>query len=126
MLYQTSLSILPEECESAWQSMLADACQSIFLERNPIFQERLEKYERLFSNVLNGSLGPTIQYWSIHIYMINRVHRDLMRAVRTNDVEGYIKILPSVIDNFFSLNHLNYARWGVLFLNQLQMAPNLC
>ena len=42
-----------------------------------------------------------------------------MRTLRTNDVDGYIKILPAMIDIFFRLNGPNYARWGVLFLNQL-------
>ena len=32
-----------------------------------------------------------------------------MRAVRTNDVDGYVAILPAVIDIFFSLNRPNYA-----------------
>ena len=45
-----------------------------------------------------------------------------MCAVRTNDVDGYINILPAIIDIFFGLNRPNYARWGVLFLEQLEMA----
>ncbi len=42
-----------------------------------------------------------------------------MRALRTNDVDGYISILPAMIDIFFGLNRPNYARWAVLFLDQL-------
>ena len=49
-----------------------------------------------------------------------------MRAVRTNDVEGYINILPAIIDIFFGLNRPNYARWGVLFHNKLMNAPPQC
>ena len=45
-----------------------------------------------------------------------------MRAVRTNDVDGYINIQPAVIDIFFGLNRPNYARWGVHFLNKLANA----
>ena len=54
--------------------------------------------------------------------MVNRVHRSLLHAVRTSDVNGYINILPIMIDIFFGLNRPNYARWGVLFLKKLQMA----
>ena len=71
---------------------------------------------------MSGELGPTAQYWSMYIYMINQIHRDLMRGVRTNNVDQYIDILPAVIDIFFGLNRINYARWGVLFLNKLETA----
>ena len=45
-----------------------------------------------------------------------------MRAMGTNNIEDYISTLPAVIDIFFALNRTNYARWGVLFLNQLESA----
>jgi len=44
----------------------------------------------------------------------------LKRAVRTNDVDGYIHILPSIIEVCFALNRPNYSRWGSLFLHKLQ------
>ena len=49
-----------------------------------------------------------------------RVNWQLQRAVRTNDVDGYIHVLSSIIEVFFALNHPNYARWGSLFLLKLQ------
>lgn len=56
--------------------------------------------------------------------MVNRVLRAFMRAVQTNDIDGYISILPAIIDIYFGLNRPNYARWGVLFLNQLAKASS--
>ena len=44
----------------------------------------------------------------------------LQRAVRTNDVDGYIHVLSSIIEIFFASNRPNYARWGSLFLHKLQ------
>ena len=48
------------------------------------------------------------------------MYRNLQRAVRTNNVRGYIEILPCVIEVFFTLNRPNYARWGSLYLQKLQ------
>jgi hypothetical protein len=39
--------------------------------------------------------------------MINRVHRELMRAVRTNDVDGYISILPDVMNEAYLMHCYN-------------------
>ena len=71
---------------------------------------------------MRGELGPTAQYWTTYIYLINRIHRELMRAVRTNNVEDYTRVLPEIIDVFFGLNHPNHARWGVLFLHNYEKA----
>ena len=75
---------------------------------------------------MNGKLGPTAQYWCMYIYLVNRLYRPLMRAVRTNDVDAYIKILPRILDVFFGLNRPNYSRWGVIFLAKLRNAPVGC
>ena len=45
-----------------------------------------------------------------------------MRAVRTNNTDSYIAMLPAVIDVFFGLNRPNYAHWGVLYLEKLRTA----
>ena len=58
-----------------------------------------------------------------YIYLMNRVYREVMRCVRTNDVDEYIKDLPQVIDIFFGLPRCNYVRQGVLFLNPLKNSP---
>lgn len=69
---------------------------------------------------------PECRIKEVLLYMVNRVHRAFMRAVHTNDIDGYISILPAIIDIYFGLNRPNYARWGVLFLNQLAKASPEC
>ena len=90
----------------------------------PLFKDLLVKYEEFLQSVMDGHHGSTAAYWAIYVYLINRVHRELQRAVRTNNVMKYIQILPYVIEIFFALNRPNYARWGSLFLSKLrQMDP---
>ena len=106
------LAEVPEDIET----------QEQFLSSFPLFMEHMQQFYLFFDKVMDGELGPTAQYWSMYIYMINRVHRDLMRGVRTNNIRHHIDVLPAVIDVFFALNQTNYARWGVLFLNKLETA----
>ena len=61
-----------------------------YLEGDPVVQEHVRKYQIYFNEALRGQLGPTAQYWTMYIYMVNRVHRELQRTVRTNDVQSYI------------------------------------
>ena len=75
---------------------------------------------KTFSSVLSGAHGPTAQFWTTYIYFINRLHREVQRCVKVNDVDGYIEIFPKMLETFFSLNRPNYARWGMLFLEKLR------
>lgn len=77
-------------------------------------------YEDYFQSVLGGNRGYTAQFWAIYIFLINRLHRELQRCVKTNDVEGYIHVFPTILVVFFALNRPNYARWGTLFLQKLK------
>ena len=77
----------------------------------------MKKYENFFCD---GKYGNTAGYWDIYVYFINRVNCQLQRAVRSNDVHGYIHVLSSIIEIFVALNRPNYARWGSLFLHKLQ------
>ena len=87
----------------------------------------MKQDESFFHDVIDGKYGSTAAYWAIYVYLINRVYRELKRAVHTNDVKGYIRILPSIIEVCFALNHPNYSRWGSLFLHKLQqMDPRAC
>lgn len=126
-LYDNFMSTLTQERQDTIKHLLVEVppdvnAQEQFLNTHPLFQDHMNQYELCFKDVLNGKLGPTTQYWSMYVFMINRVHRDLMRAIHTNDVDDYIATLPAIIDIFFGLNRPNYARWGVLFLNQLMKA----
>ena len=92
----------------------------------PILSEHLQKYEEFFMSVIHGSKGPMAQFWGTYVFLINRVHRELQRCVKTNDVDGYIAIFPTVLDVFFALNRPNYARWGTLFLQKLTSSNPQC
>ena len=48
-----------------------------------------------YKKAMNEYLGPTAQYWNMYVHMVKRVHRDLMRALQTNDVDGYINRYPT-------------------------------
>ena len=126
-LYATFPPTLPHDRMDAIEKILAEVpsdlnSQEEFLKGQCILRDHMQQYEQYFQKVMNGEIGPTAQYWAMYVYMINRVHRDLMRAMRTNNIEDYISALPAVIDIFFALNRTNYARWGVIFLNQLESA----
>ncbi|KAK4309970.1 hypothetical protein Pmani_018437 [Petrolisthes manimaculis] len=89
---------------------------------DPIITQHLQKYEEFFHSVMDGSHGQTAQFWAIYIFLINRVHREVQRCVKMNDVDGYINVFPAMLNVFFALNRPNYARWGTLFLQQLRSA----
>ena len=105
----------------AYSSTSADELQA-YLGENEEIIALCEKYNEFFESALNGQFGMTAQFWTIYIYLINRIYRNLQRCVRTNDVSGYIGVLSAVLDIFFALNRSNYARYGVLFLHQIQNA----
>ena len=90
-------------------------CQDVVV--NVSSMDLMTKYENFFCD---GKYGSTAAYWAIYVYFINRVNWQLQRAVRTNDVDGYIHVLSSIIEIFFYLNRPNYARSGSLFLHKLQ------
>jgi len=99
-------------------NVTVDHCQDIV--HNVSFMNLMKRYESFFHDVIDGNYGSTAAYWATYVYLINRVYRELQRALRTNDVDGYVRVLPCMIDVCFALNHPNYARWGSLFLHKLQ------
>ena len=78
----------------------------------------MDQYETYLHSVMKGEYGNTAAYWATYAYFTNRVYCELLCTVRTNDIEGYINVFPSVINICFSLNRPNYALWGSLFLNK--------
>ena len=123
-LYKRFLASLPqEECEAFQDVMNTVPEETSLVEAyltDPIVIQHLERYEEFFTRVLEGLLGSTAQFWGIYIYLINRLHRELQRCVKTNDVSGYIAVFPELLDVSFALNRPNYARWGTLFLHKLK------
>ena len=70
-------------------------------DKNEEFITLCGKYNAYFEDSLNGLFGRIAQFRTIYIFLINRVYGDLRRCVRTNDINGYIDILPSMLDVFF-------------------------
>lgn len=83
------------------------------------FQTLLNDYKDFFPRTINGELGETAAFWAVYVYLINRLYREFKRAVRTNDVELYMEVMPFLIETFFSLNRPNYARWDSFYLEKL-------
>ncbi|ESO88713.1 hypothetical protein LOTGIDRAFT_165497 [Lottia gigantea] len=123
-LYQRFLLDLPEEEYGSvvlvMHTLPSNASQTEVHLLDPVVLQHLEKYEEFFQMIIDGSQGPTAQFWATYIFLINRLHRELQRCVKTNDVNGYINVFPMILGVFFSLNRLNYARWGTLFLQKLK------
>ncbi|KAJ8024334.1 hypothetical protein HOLleu_37052 [Holothuria leucospilota] len=103
-----SLNALPPDKEVQKEFAMSDE-----------FKRMSEAYEKFFHRVIKGDFGETAAYWAVYIYLTNRIFRDFQRAVRNNDVELYIQLLPLLVDVFFALNRPNYARWGSYFLEKM-------
>ena len=63
----------------------------------PIITQHLQKYEQFFQSIMVGAKGPMAQFWGTYIFLVNRIHRELQRCVKMNDVDGYIAVFPAVL-----------------------------
>ena len=105
-IYDTFMSTLTHEMKDALNDLLSNVPQDCgtqeqFLKTSPIFQQHMGEFDMYLKKAIDGGIGPTVQYWSMYVHMVNRLHRDLMRTLRTNYVDGYTKILPAMIDILF-------------------------
>jgi len=127
-LYERFYASLDQDEQESFQSVMssvpADPKDVNDRLSDPVILEHVKKYETFFQGIIDGDRGPTAQFWALYVYLINRLHRELQRCVKTNDVKGYIAVLPAVLDVFFSLNRPNYARWGTLFLHKMMSADS--
>jgi len=123
-LYDRFLLDLPQEEYESLQHVMStvpsDVSQVEAYLSDPVVTRHLQKYEDFFQTVLDGAHGSTARFWAIYIFLTNRLHRELQRCVKTNDVSGYIDVFPMMLAVFFALNRPNYARWGTLFLKKLE------
>ena len=125
-LYQQFLLTIPEEELETFKQEMAKipsdpALVDAYL-NTPVIVNHLQQYQEYFNKVVDGHQGPMAQFWGTYIYLINRLHRELQRCVKTNDVSVYINIFPKIVEIFFALNRPNYSRWGMLFLHKLKTA----
>ena len=82
------------------------------------FQDIIDNYNRFSGDTRKGKHGLTAQYWMGYIDMIHLYH-EFSQIIRTGDLKLYIFRLPHLTDYFFAFNHPNYARWIVLFHDNL-------
>ena len=104
-LYDTFISTLTREMKDVLNDLLSNVPQDCgtqeqFIETSPIFQQHMWEFDVYLKKAMDGDHGPTVKYWSMYVHIVNRLHRDLMRTLRINYVDGYIKILPAMINIF--------------------------
>ena len=80
--------------------------------------EFLDGYLLFSGDNLEGKYELTAQYWMGYIEMLHLYH-EFSRSIQTGDLDLYIHCLPKITNCFFTFNHHNYARWLVLFHNNL-------
>ena len=129
-IHQILATVMERELFSKYLKLMEDeeeSLQSPATEKMSNYNIDVEHCQDVVVNVssienffCDGKFGSTAAYWAIYVYFINRVNWQLQRAVRTNDVDGYIHVLSSIIEVFFALNCPNYGRWCSLFLHKLQ------
>ena len=116
----------PEEIRKVCEALLTASGQHDLDSRaqSEQVQVAMQCYEAYFQGLIKGSECKLAQFWAIYVYIVNRIHRLLQRAVRTNDLDLFLRVLPCTIELFFALNRPNYARWGSLFLDKLEKMPD--
>ena len=67
-------------------------------------REAMSSYDKFFWEDVNGKYCKTKEFWGaykyIYSYIMNRIYRELQRAIRTDEYNPLIKILPFVLDIF--------------------------
>lgn len=79
----------------------------------------LDLYEIFRQKTVMGDHGKTPQFYLTYVEMINN-YLLFDRSIRTGDLELFKYMLPSLTNLFFVFNHQNYARYLVLYLQNLQ------
>ena len=78
----------------------------------------LSGYTQHITDTEQGKHGKTAQYWISYVKMIHLYH-EFIRSIRIGDLELYIYCLPRIGIIFFAFNHPNYARWIVMYHDNL-------
>ena len=86
-----------------------------FIQNNLDVSKFLEKYEVFVDQTLNGDRGKTAQYWMQYVKIID-LAMVLQRSIKNNDPVLFSYALFELTPIFFMTNHVNYARWMVLYL----------
>ena len=82
------------------------------------FDEVYGQYEQYSKKTSAGVHGKTMQFWFGYIEMLHLYHK-FIRSIRLGDLKLYIYCLPGITYYFLTFNHPNYARWLVLYRDNL-------
>lgn len=89
-IYNCFIAELPVEqyelFKDTMRSVPSDVCQVDAYLTDTVITDHLTKYEEFLQKMVEGSHGPTAQYWALYVYLINRLHRELRRCVKTTGV----------------------------------------
>lgn len=81
-------------------------------------QDVLQDYKSYCDLTLTGHHGKTAQFFLQYVMFIDIFLR-FSRSIRTNDYYLYIDSIFNMANLFFVMNQPNYARWSVMYLNNL-------
>ena len=68
-------------------------------------------------------MEKTAQFWTAYVEMIQLYHQ-FTRSIRMGDLDLYLHSLYNISSLFFTFNHHNYARWLVVYHNNLLKLQN--
>ena len=97
--------------------ILSNEIQSIDKSSNP------DKYESYKDKTRNGTHGKIAQFWFAYVEMVQLYHQ-FIRSIRMGDLDLYIHSLYNISSLFFTFNHHNYARWLLVYRNNLLNLQN--
>ena len=76
-------------------------------------------YEKAKGECLKGEYGKTPHFWMGYVKAVERLHI-LHYAINTNNFNLRLRMWDEAIQGCFSMNKVNYARFGTYYVMQLQ------
>ena len=98
--------------------MAADPEPSLINEILDGISEFVQQYENYRSDCRQGKIGKTAQFW-LHYLDLIRAQTMVHLAVQENNLDMLIGTWKLFIPLYFSLNKMNYARYGSYYLYTL-------
>ena len=82
-----------------------------------------EQYNKFREEVSRGHLGKTAQFWMMYLNMMRNQHC-IHTAVQENTFNMPLECWEFFITFYFSLNKINYARYGSYYLQQMKLVDH--
>ena len=77
-----------------------------------------QQYENYRSSVRNGDDGKTPQFWMLYLDLTQK-QTMAHAAIQENDIDMLISAWQTFIPLYFSMNKVNYARYGSYYIHTL-------